>query len=215
LAGSPPHAWGHRCAGFLTCDFLRFTPTRVGTSNLFIPYLYTGGSPPHAWGHRKQPVPRPSDQRFTPTRVGTSLLTAPAKVIISVHPHTRGDILRHGFLSLPSLGSPHTRGDILCSIPCLTECGGSPPHAWGHRVRAGDDRAIRRFTPTRVGTSQPLQRSCAPTAVHPHTRGDICLPTSALSAKHGSPPHAWGHRVSDGVPGRPPHFTPTRVGTSP
>ncbi len=30
-----------------------------------------------------------------------------------------------------------------------------------------------RFTPTRVGTSSEIATSTLPTAVHPHTRGDI------------------------------------------
>ena len=93
LPGSPPHAWGHlRCSG-RHADFVRFTPTRVGTSwirgvtRLPIPVhphtrgdiprlpseiATSTGSPPHAWGHHHI-------VDYLPHRC-------------AVHPHTRGDI---------------------------------------------------------------------------------------------------------------------------
>jgi len=111
------------------------------------------GSPPHAWGHRRLGACFPSFGRFTPTRVGTSLLDQLYTLSETVHPHTRGDIIL--FVSLRS------------------EKNGSPPHAWGHRLRLLLLRRGFRFTPTRVGTSRLLQMIWPWSTVHPHTRGDI------------------------------------------
>jgi len=131
----------------------RFTPTRVGTlaehsedsmRRLVHPHtrgdiscvtsasVVAFGSPPHAWGHCSLAAPRVLRNRFTPTRVGTFSLSARVAPRVSVHPHTRGDIVTAW--RLPSVQS------------------GSPPHAWGHcRVR-GFAVGQHRFTPTRVGT---------------------------------------------------------------
>jgi len=90
--GSPPHAWGHLFSPAPRRRVLRFTPTRVGTFELYcrathsIPVhphtradiavrrnrkIRLFGSPPHAWGHSRG-VPRLGRRsRFTPTRVGT------------------------------------------------------------------------------------------------------------------------------------------------
>src|SRR5205085_1046028 len=85
---------------------------------------------------------------------------------------------------------------------------------WGHQVHEFAPGPLRRFTPTRVGTSWPNDGNVCSLSVHPHTRGDIPLPLRRHQASAGSPPHAWGHPAT--VSGRGPRrrFTPTRVGTS-
>jgi len=157
----------------------------------------TDGSPPHAWGHRSRLTGR-----------------QPAA---TVHPHTRGDIALFPRLSAASAGSPphawghrrsprpggdrcpvhpHTRGDIHGQLLPFSRACGSPPHAWGHLCLEVGAQLLDRFTPTRVGTSgwQAPPRMSPP--VHPHTRGDILASASSLAALSGSPPHAWGHRLS-------------------
>jgi len=112
--GSPPHAWGHLLIDHLASAVLRFTPTRVGTfryaglttavltvhphtrGDICLIYprpALVGGSPPHAWGHLDMPVVHTCALGFTPTRVGTLGLIAQNSKRLTVHPHTRGDIL--------------------------------------------------------------------------------------------------------------------------
>ena len=153
-----------------------------------------GGSPPHAWGHpllRRLHVPC---LRFTPTRVGTSSGRTRSAARTAVHPHTRGDIY-----------SPTCYAALY---------DGSPPHAWGHLDRSEGELLVRRFTPTRVGTSQHTDGTWHVRPVHPHTRGDILPARSMASVSCGSPPHAWGHLLRRRVRLHVQRFTPTRVGTS-
>ena len=155
--GSPPHAWGPRAGRCVTCRRTWFTPTRVGTTTVrpldsavrpVHPHTRgdhlargdqgcsPGGSPPHAWGPQTPRTARAKILRFTPTRVGTTLGTDSKRVVLSVHPHTRGDHASSHFSTV--IGA------------------GSPPHAWG--PRHVQDRAGERFrfTPTRVGTTPPF-----------------------------------------------------------
>src|SRR5688572_2095089 len=88
---------------------------------------------------------------------------------------------------------PHTRGDIAALEGSSRGSSGSPPHAWGHRVRQGGRRTALRFTPTRVGTSVHLIDPFPIPPVHPHTRGDIGSLAEWWRGGLGSPPHAWGH----------------------
>jgi len=213
--GSPPHAWGHRDLPLPPPDIARFTPTRVGTScalrsrDLFSTvhphtrgdiYLRVHGptilygSPPHAWGHPSSLGIMRSSSRFTPTRVGTSRRRRWIQVPTTVHPHTRGDIIKH-------------KGQI-SGIP------GSPPHAWGHRCADCHRNPRIRFTPTRVGTSAEQRHWGCSHWVHPHTRGDIQDDITQPGRKLGSPPHAWGHRNPEPYHAAGIRFTPTRVGTS-
>ncbi len=110
--GSPPHAWGQPRLSFLLSCFIRFTPTRVGTTPAG-KVLFRHG-------------------RFTPTRVGTTLPGAWRRGALAVHPHTRGDNHRQltelaralrftptrvgttaSWCRIPTRRSvhPHTRGD--------------------------------------------------------------------------------------------------------
>ena len=76
-------------------------------------------------------------------------------------------------------------------------------------------RASRRgFTPTRVGTTAPIQSVYLSPSVHPHTRGDHQNSRLPAAASAGSPPHAWGPRIRSGASDLCGRFTPTRVGTT-
>ena len=112
---------------------------------------------------------------------------------------------------------------------------GSPPRAWG-RLRAtvattlgasvhpharGDDErpesvreVVRRFTPTRVGTTPVADLGQALDSVHPHARGDDCGLAMYCWEAHGSPPRAWGRLGVEGGHSDACRFTPTRVGTT-
>ena len=152
------------------------------------------GSPPHAWGDRRERAGRHIAVRFTPTRVGRSWSRGPSERAPTVHPHTREEIAL----------SPHT-GAV---------APGSPPHAWGDQGRVQGRDAVARFTPTRVGRSRPTRSCRPPAAVHPHTRGEIGSIALFALATAGSPPHAWGDRISQASGYLVPRFTPTRVGRS-
>ena len=156
ISGSPPHAWGI-LAGRDAVDVApRFTPTRVGnTSTPATGRKVCCGSPPHAWGIPRPPRRRSCCYRFTPTRVGNTTAVASNSRTRTVHPHTRGDY------------APFHRS--MCSYSA-----GSPPHAWGMRaLRAASLPMQGRFTPTRVGNTQPWRPARRWSAsVHPHTRGE-------------------------------------------
>ena len=132
----------------------RFTPTRVGTtlgykaavlpdavhphargdntSKCLVLILFCG-SPPRAWGQLGYGDPACGWERFTPTRVGTTPRPSPPTRPAAVHPHARGDNI-----GLAEGASHHY---------------GSPPRAWGQRIGLGLSLNLRRFTPTRVGTT--------------------------------------------------------------
>ena len=192
------------------------------------------GSPPHAWGHSMCSPRHMNSYRFTPTRVGTFGLKSRRSLVISVHPHTRGDIPLYPISSANGIGSPPhawghckrplqalvhlrftpTRVGTLHDSPCGTT--GSPvhPHTRGDIAACSALRApAYRFTPTRVGTFGCDKCLAALLPVHPHTRGDIGLVSLFSPSTVGSPPHAWGHWQRHQPSARQFRFTPTRVGT--
>ena len=91
---------------------------------------------------------------------------------------------------------------------------GSPPHAWGQRLRRYPDVPPDRFTPTCVGTTAGSCRRTGPSAVHPHMRGDNIPCRTRILTDLGSPPHAWGQPATAGIFTELPRFTPTCVGTT-
>src|SRR6266545_1822074 len=91
-------------------------------------------------------------QRFTPTRVGTTSCGSASNCFLTVHPHACGD----------------DRMEIIGDLRKV----GSPPRVWGRPPHRRSLSRDRRFTPTRVGTTN----GCASTnwiiTVHPHACGD-------------------------------------------
>ena len=139
--GSPPRVWGqlgfdHDYAGF------RFTPTRVGTTNLEqYAAVFTDGSPPRVWGQRGRHGGDRGYERFTPTRVGTTRVDHALRLGWAVHPHACGD-------NVPATWTPRPTA-------------GSPPRVWGQRWPLCQSMRLSRFTPTRVGTTRS---ACGTTA---------------------------------------------------
>src|SRR5690606_22239822 len=101
---------------------------------------------------RQKVVQRRRNSRFTPTRVGTTERKRRQRLSCAVHPHARGD------------NSHGRRAEH--HLP------GSPPRAWGQRLRWSREDAPSRFTPTRVGTTPSSFPATVRTPVHPHARGD-------------------------------------------
>ena len=112
---------------------------------------------------------------------------------------------------------------------------GSPPRAWGRLIVPPVAVRGNRFTPTGVGTAPNGNLYSCVVAVHPHGRGDgvilMCetvncvrfTPTGVGTAVfvpaaflflNGSPPRAWGRRLSVHGGASCPRFTPTGVGTA-
>ncbi len=153
------------------------------------------GSPPRAWGLPRGRGEGRARERFTPTCVGTASAGSASRSSHPVHPHVRGDCES----VMQAAVSDH----------------GSPPRAWGLRVRQARRAHGRRFTPTCVGTAS-ARRPCPPRrAVHPHVRGDCPCGVRPPPWALGSPPRAWGLRRVRSPFRRPPRFTPTCVGTAP
>jgi len=152
--GSPPRAWGQRRCGATSCRRGRFTPTGVGTTDAaFVEVAEEAvhphgrgdnrvfedrgpqpfGSPPRAWGQRRRMPCPPRAPRFTPTGVGTTDQADVQGPGNAVHPHGRGDNRSSSEVGLRVLGSP--------------------PRAWGQRIRQQVNLHVVRFTPTGVGTT--------------------------------------------------------------
>ena len=115
-------------------------------------------------------------------------------------------------ISCPAV-HPHARGDN-ARRRCRARLSGSPPRAWGQSLMPGHLTAVRRFTPTRVGTT--LLRwilDCCHDRFTP-TRVGTTHRTRCPHGRIGSPPRAWGQLIEVAEIGIQGRFTPTRVGTT-
>ena len=172
-ASSPPRAWGQFSRRLPRQCWIRFTPTGVGTiSRSRMRRAAVVGSPPRAWGQLRLVEDVLAVCRFTPTGVGTMVVTYIVARLIAVHPHGRGDNWRVVFLYVFPIGSP--------------------PRAWGQLHGDDPKQPAVRFTPTGVGTMQPVFSTRSSASVHPHGRGDNVRKVSERIARRGSPPRAWG-----------------------
>ena len=215
-AGSSPRAWGIRAGDFPDQASVRFIPTCVGNTCWLTPerlaisvhphvrgeYFHitsfrapSSGSSPRAWGihsscKRMQDMPR-----FIPTCVGNTSDFFPIDILLTVHPHVRGEYLQR---------RPHSWAT-----------GGSSPRAWG--IQRGYIRLWRktRFIPTCVGNTPTARWSCWASTVHPHVRGEYELHLNSIGRTTGSSPRAWGIRRGARRDARPTRFIPTCVGNTP
>ena len=114
----------------------------------------------------------------------------------------------------PPILHPHARGDNEFTQLKIGQTDGSPPRAWGQRVRRYIYMSALRFTPTRVGTTCPCTLRPAVVTIHPHARGDNIITALCSRPYRGSPPRAWGQLVMLNHTATACRFTPTRVGTT-
>ena len=152
------------------------------------------GSPPRAWGIRRRVDGNGQGLRFTPTCVGNTPASPGRLTPYSVHPHVRGEYT----------ATPLWAGRIT----------GSPPRAWGIRIRAERMTLTRRFTPTCVGNTCIARLPCRSCSVHPHVRGEYFADWRRAEAAPGSPPRAWGIRPVLSLLDARSRFTPTCVGNT-
>src|SRR6266508_4527753 len=75
---------------------------------------------------------------------------------------------------------------------------GSPPRVWGRRAWSPRIRLLKRFTPTRVGTTKATASVRAVYAVHPHAWGEDPFSRPPSQWPPGSPPRVWGRRTPGG-----------------
>ena len=129
-------------------------------------------------------------------------------------PHAWGILCGNGAREAQRRFIPTCVGNTLLVVIVHDAAGGSSPHAWGIPdvvVLVG----IRgRFIPTCVGNTSPLPRLSAPTAVHPHMRGEYADSAARREAMSGSSPHAWGIRQDGLVDLDDARFIPTCVGNT-
>ena len=71
---------------------------------------------------------------------------------------------------------------------------GSPPHARGRRVRAGQEHPVRRITPACAGKTAGSGDSDLFEGDHPRMRGEDIGTQLKNGGTSGSPPHARGRR---------------------
>jgi hypothetical protein len=109
--GSPPRVWGILGCPLRECPSGRFTPTRVGNTDLTeaerrrlavhphacgecssksVWSVQMIGSPPRTWGMRVAGRRSARLHRFTPTYVGNAPPPRPTPARATVHPHVRG-----------------------------------------------------------------------------------------------------------------------------
>ena len=113
LTGSPPHAWGIRPVADGPTHVPRFTPTRVGNTQIV-------------------GLTEVSAERFTPTRVGNTRSAWPSCCASPVHPHTRGEYAPvFGDVIATGRFTPTRVGNTVATGPPAPVDNGSPPHAWG------------------------------------------------------------------------------------
>ncbi len=109
---------------------------------------------------------------------------------------------------------PHRRGDGIAFKCARASVIGSPPQAWGRHPFKLVALAMKRFTPTGVGTAGNDLRCPRKATVHPHRRGDGRIHGRCVTDTRGSPPQAWGRPPSQDTTSRALRFTPTGVGTA-
>ena len=172
------------------------------------------GSPPRVWGILVfNPTHLPAN-RFTPTRVGNTRSVTGCPASAAVHPHACGE---YG-----------------ACRQYRREAGGSPPRVWGIQfqpfaipgsgrftpTRVGNtqpmlgEKIVRWFTPTRVGNTSPQRFSLPSLLVHPHACGEYIQMQKHDVCDSGSPPRVWGIQRQGPRPRRRARFTPTRVGNT-
>ena len=194
VGGSSPLAWGTRQVEGLVVVRLRFIPTRVGNAPTNSSMQGTAsGSSPLAWGTRPWAQVVVALVRFIPTRVGNANSTpSPSPSLSGSSPLAWGTPIRFVLQLVPNSVHPHSRGERRCGLGVDLQFDGSSPLAWGTRLSEPQGASLVRFIPTRVGNAARINESTAPKPVHPHSRGERWIQTTARPCLSGSSPLAWG-----------------------
>ena len=153
---------------------MRFTPTPVGNTSLWVakkklpsvhPHAcgeyatkqrqqhHNRGSPPRLWGIRKKSNISSLRKRFTPTPVGNTKCSACAATPPRFTPTPVGNTRGHSLEAVAISVHPHACGEYprLCPPCCFGD--GSPPRLWGIPPTTAPFPLHCRFTPTPVGNT--------------------------------------------------------------
>ena len=177
-----------------------------------------------------------SDRRYIPTRVGTtSIRSATLPNHAGTSPRVWGPRLRSIAASNAASVHPHACGDHHSRHRRLMRDTGTSPRVWGPRLAHEPIGKVRRYIPTRVGTTGRVLDSGVGLAVHPHACGDHALlyrvplrvvryiPTRVGTTERcpfnrhvipGTSPRVWGPRRRAPTVLMLPRYIPTRVGTT-
>ena len=113
------------------------------------------------------------------------------------HPHGRGDNPQLRDSTLRTFrNTPTGVGTTLARSLPLRDTVGTPPRAWGQRDARVDAAHHDRNTPTGVGTTRSSSVPMRMLPEHPHGRGDNFSGEPMSSSAFGTPPRAWGQRMS-------------------
>ena len=156
--------------------------------------LQTAGSSPRAWGILLYSASDNTRNRFIPTCVGNTLPSFRSCPLASVHPHVRGEYLRHRF---ERVGAD-----------------GSSPRAWGIRPCRFPRPCAWRFIPTCVGNTSGTFLVEQLGLVHPHVRGEYVQRKDERAIASGSSPRAWGIQTIKRLMDMGVRFIPTCVGNT-
>jgi len=213
--GSSPRVWGTH--GFYGIDkyLVRFIPTGVGNTNMFLnptagntvhPHgcgehttkgiQVTGnvGSSPRVWGTLSNAKHYHKQGRFIPTGVGNTGYMLYKPLSVSVHPHGCGE---HIAMFVPG-----------------TVNRGSSPRVWGTRSSESVSMRPPRFIPTGVGNTINNGGTVPADSVHPHGCGEHALTSPTNTASCGSSPRVWGTLPPEPAGTFNRRFIPTGVGNT-
>ena len=146
------------------------------------------------WGILGKCYRCPAQPRFIPTHVGNTCSFNRQPCRDSVHPHACGEYWNH-----------EARRPVKY---------GSSPRMWGIQFPAPPQIMARRFIPTHVGNTNPIETLMGYEKVHPHACGEYIKIHHSHNTKQGSSPRMWG------IPSMLPNveagrrFIPTHVGNT-
>ncbi len=213
--GSSPRTWGTQGHMLSRYRLRRLIPTHVGNTcptsgatsctaahphargehdRVSARLSAPDGSSPRTWGTRGEAARMQLPTRLIPTHVGNTFFPPLLFLLLSAHPHARGE-------------HPRNKG----GAPKVC---GSSPRTWGTQPIHLQYVASQRLIPTHVGNTRMLLTSSCSLAAHPHARGEHAKTEKSMHSFYGSSPRTWGTLRSDYSPVLFFRLIPTHVGNT-
>ncbi len=217
VGGSPPRAWGIRSGSNLSAQGNGSPPRAWGILVVFVFFLIVSPVHPHVRGeyagHRRR---LKADHRFTPTCVGNTVAGLAAEWIQPrFTPTCVGNTEPTRVYRCHDVGSPPRAWGILKGGAVVPRLPAVHPHVRGEYDRALEGLSVARPVHPHVrGEYDCSGWISSRLAVHPHVRGEYVDSHDNHSDVSGSPPRAWGIRLTCGPIPRVLRFTPTCVGNT-
>ena len=153
-----------------------------------------GGSSPLARGTLRHRLRNRDLTRFIPARAGNTRHISTRRVLLPVHPRSRGE---HSVQSMTS-----------------NALSGSSPLARGTQSMPEAPDVLHRFIPARAGNTLLHARHADHRAVHPRSRGEHIRMSGSHRVPDGSSPLARGTRGLERREGQGERFIPARAGNT-